>query len=100
MAKAAKLKCPKCDRTFSMPAHLARHKNAAHASKARKKAAKKKALRKKARRGRTAKRAGRPKGIAARLGLQNLTIEELGQLITAARAEARQKMAALQKALK
>ena len=29
MAKGA-IKCPKCDRTFSMPAHLARHTNTIH----------------------------------------------------------------------
>lgn len=29
MAKK-RLKCPKCDRTFSMPAHLARHENSMH----------------------------------------------------------------------
>ena len=34
-----KLKCPKCDRRFSMPAHLARHVNAAHGSKTKKPAA-------------------------------------------------------------
>lgn len=40
MAKKT-LKCPKCDRKFSMAAHLARHKSAAHGS-GKKKTAKKK----------------------------------------------------------
>ncbi len=51
MAKK-KFKCPKCDRSFSMAAHLARHANTIHAS------------------GRGRKRTGRPgkKRKAARLG--------------------------------
>ena len=40
MAKG-EFKCSKCDRTFSMAAHLARHKNTIHAAKTRKKSAKK-----------------------------------------------------------
>lgn len=36
-----KFKCPKCDRSFSMAAHLARHKNTTHATGTRKKATKK-----------------------------------------------------------
>lgn len=43
MAKKT-IKCPKCDRKFSMAAHLARHKSAAHGS-GKKKAAKKKTRR-------------------------------------------------------
>ena len=45
MAKKT-LKCPKCDRMFSMQAHLARHVSAAH-SKKKKKAKKKTAKRRK-----------------------------------------------------
>ena len=44
MAKAA-FKCPKCDRSFSMKAHLARHTNTIHASPKRRKAAAKKRAR-------------------------------------------------------
>ncbi len=55
---AAKLlKCPKCERTFSMPAHLARHVNAIHAAKSRKRKAAKRPRKSKAKR-----RVGRPKG--------------------------------------
>ena len=138
MAKVAKgkFKCPRCDRTFSMAAHLARHKNTIHAPKTARKAGKKKARpKKKVRRRRavkqagrvvkrprrTAKRAGRPvrrtrrtvkrgrrsvkrvgrpRGIAGRLSLRALTLEQLGELITAARAQARRKMAELRKTLK
>ncbi|MHC4065769.1 MAG: HTH domain-containing protein [Planctomycetota bacterium] len=57
MAKG-KFKCSKCDRTFAMAAHLARHVSTTHAAKGRKKTAKKKARRRKAKR-----RVGRPKGV-------------------------------------
>ena len=40
MAKK-KLKCSKCDRTFSLPAHLARHVNTTHGKSTKKKVAKK-----------------------------------------------------------
>ena len=42
MAKRRKFKCSKCDRRFSMAAHLARHLNTMHASKKAKAAQKKK----------------------------------------------------------
>lgn len=55
MAKAT-FKCSKCDRSFSMKAHLARHMNAIHASPTRVKAAARKRL------GRVGKkRVGRPR---------------------------------------
>lgn len=41
------LKCPKCDRSFSMAAHLARHVNATHARKTAKRVAKKRKAAKK-----------------------------------------------------
>ncbi len=56
MAKG-KFKCSKCDRSFSMAAHLARHKSTIHAPNGRKKAAKKKTRKRKAKR-----KVGRPKG--------------------------------------
>lgn len=50
MAKATtrRFKCSKCDRTFAMAAHLARHQNTTHAAKTRTKTVKKKAAKKKA----------------------------------------------------
>ena len=62
----AKYKCSRCDRTFSMPAHLARHKNTIHAMGARKKKVKGKVGRPK---GTTAKKLGRPKMRVARTGM-------------------------------
>ena len=41
-AKARKFKCSKCDRTFSMAAHLARHQNTTHGAKPKRKIARKK----------------------------------------------------------
>ncbi len=57
MAKG-KFQCSKCDRTFSMAAHLARHTSTIHATKARKKTAKKRTRKRKAKR-----KVGRPKGV-------------------------------------
>jgi uncharacterized C2H2 Zn-finger protein len=70
MARIRKFKCPKCDRTFSMAAHLARHMNTIHASKARKKVAKKKVARKrrvKRARRRAPRMAARPRAGRPRL---------------------------------
>ena len=91
-----KFKCPKCDRSFSMPGHLGRHMTATHGTKKRKKAAKK-AKKRSVRRKK--KRAGRPKGVASRLGLGSMSLEELTQVIEAARAEARRKLAALEESI-
>ncbi len=65
MAKYKKIKCPKCDRRFSMAAHLARHLGTIHKRKAKKRVAKKRtsAKRKAGRpKGAVKKRRGRPKG--------------------------------------
>lgn len=62
MAKG-EFKCPRCDRTFSMAAHLARHNSTTHAPKGRKKRAKKKTRRRKAKR-----KVGRPKGTKKKAG--------------------------------
>ncbi len=45
------------------------------------------------------KRAGRPKGVASRLGLGSMSLEELTQVIDAARAEARQRLADLEESI-
>lgn len=68
-----KYKCSKCDRTFTMPAHLARHKNTIHSMGSRKKTAAMKVAKTRAKVGRpkrvSAKRVGRPKGRVARRGV-------------------------------
>ncbi len=90
-------KCPKCDRSFSMAGHLGRHMSASHGRKKRKKAAKK-AKRRSAKR-RKKRRAGRPKGVAARIGLKDMSLEQLSQVIDTARAEARRKIVELEEAI-
>lgn len=57
MAKQS-FKCPKCDRSFSMAAHLGRHKNTIHGPKGGRKAQAKAASRARTRKGKR----GRPKG--------------------------------------
>ena len=115
----AKYECRKCKRTFSMAAHLARHNSTIHGIK-KKKTAKKKAARRGrppkkvgarrgrppkktgARRGRPPKRVGakrgRPKGVTTRFNLRELNLNQLSELIDAARQAARQKLAELQAA--
>ncbi len=108
MAKA-KYVCRKCKRKFSMAAHLARHNSTIHGSKKKKKATKKKAARRGrppkavgARRGRPPKKVGakrgRPKGATTRFKLRELSLDQLSELILAARQAARQKLAELQAA--
>ena len=71
MAKKS-LKCPKCDRTFSMPAHLARHTSTIHGVRARPKAAGKRRPKVT-----TRGRAGRPKTPARRgVGRPKFTVGE------------------------
>lgn len=69
MAKG-KYRCSRCDRTFSMPAHLARHKNTIHAAGRRKKIAARKTARTKVGRPKSMgiRKVGRPKLRAARTG--------------------------------
>ena len=89
-------RCSKCDRSFKMAGHLARHLSATHGAK---KKTKNRATAKKAkRRGkkRTMKKAGRPKGSASRFGLKKMSLERLTQLIDAARGEARSRLAEIE----
>lgn len=94
----AKLKCSRCDRTFSMPAHLARHMSASHGAKKKRASAKKAKRRGRPPGKRTGKaargRRGRPSGLIARLGLRNLSLEQLSEVIAAARSEAHRMIAA------
>ncbi len=91
-------KCKKCDRTFTRPGPFAWHMQSMHGAKKKKKTATaKKAKRRTVRRKK--KRAGRPKGVASRLGLGGMSLEQLSQVIDAARAEARRKLVALEEAI-
>ena len=66
-----RFKCSKCDRTFSMAAHLARHENTIHRAGARKKTAAWKVAGLKG-------RVGRPKGGAAKRGRPKLSVARRG----------------------
>ncbi len=87
-------KCSKCDRSFKMAGHLARHLSATHGKKTKKKTTVKKAKRRGKKR--TMKRAGRPKGSASRFGLKTMSLERLTELIDAARGEARSRLAEIE----
>ena len=87
-------KCSKCDRSFKMAGHLARHQSATHGMKTKKKATAKKA--KQRGKKRTMKKLGRPKGAASRLGLKSMSLEQLMQLIDAARGEARRRLSEIE----
>ncbi len=87
-------KCSKCDRSFKMAGHLARHLSATHGKKTKKKATAKKAKRRGKKR--TMKKAGRPKGSTSRFGLKAMSLERLTELIDAARGEARSRLAEIE----
>lgn len=93
---AKSFKCTKCSRSFGMAAHLARHMSTIHGAKGKKKAAK---------RSGKGKRRGRPKGSGrqvrsvAGIRLGDLSLDELGRLIGAARAEARTKIAQFEESI-
>ncbi len=88
-------KCSKCDRSFKMAGHLARHESATHGKKTKKKTT---TVKKAKRRGkkRTMKKAGRPKGSTSRFGLKAMSLERLTELIDAARGEARSRLAEIE----
>jgi hypothetical protein len=101
MAKKS-FKCSKCDKSFSMAAHLGRHTSTIHASPQQKAAARRSKAKKskktgmaKRTQGVAAKPIGRPKGIATRFGLKGMGVDQLAEVITAARAEARRRIAQL-----
>ncbi len=82
-----KYKCTKCDRSFSMAGHLGRHMSTIHAAPGAKKARKVK--------GRRRSGAGRPTGLTTRLGLRDMSLDQLKEVIDAARDQGRVKMAEL-----
>ena len=88
---AQRFTCARCKRTFSMAAHLARHKAAMHGAKSKKKT--------KAPRAQAAPkgRRGRPTAMASRLS--GLSLDELVRLADEAHAMARSRLAALQRSI-
>ena len=88
---------------------MARHNSTIHGSKKKKKATRKKSARRGrppkktgVRRGRPPKKVGakrgRPKGVTTRFSLRELSLDQLSELILAAREAARQKLAELEAA--
>ncbi len=87
MAKQKKLKCSKCDRRFSMPAHLARHMNTTHEGGKRKVGMTRKGRK-------PGRRPGRPTGKRTGLALAGLSLTELCRMIEMARSEAMRRIEA------
>jgi len=97
--KAAKFKCAKCGKEFGMAMHLGRHMTTIHgrAPKAGKAAKPKKPKRAGARKGR---RVGRPPGVVGRLGLRNMSVDQLLEVIAAAKDEVTKRIADIQDAIR
>ncbi|MGB9623771.1 MAG: hypothetical protein ACPMAQ_02825 [Phycisphaerae bacterium] len=90
-------KCAKCGQSFKLAMHLGRHLSAKHNVPPVSKARSKKRLPLTAQ---PALRRGRPGGIAGRLGLHNLTLEQLVEAIAAAKEEAARRLAAFQEMMR
>ena len=86
MAKQKRIKCSKCDRRFSMQAHLARHMNTKHGTGVRKAVP--------ARKGRKVRRRSMPATAMGTVNLDfaGLSLTQLCTLIDLARAEAKQRL--------
>ncbi len=89
--KAGKFKCERCGKTFGMAMHLGRHMATTHGQRP-KKAAK--------RAGRKGKRGGRPRGVVGRLGLRGMSLDQLVEVIAAAKQQAAGRLAELQEAIR
>ena len=97
--KAAKSKCEKCGKTFALPMHLGRHMTTIHGQAA--KSAKLPKAKKAARFGaRKRGRIGRPPGVVGRLGLRSMSLDQLVQVIFAAKEEAEHRIGEIQKQLR
>src|SRR5262245_7360425 len=92
MALTKTIKCPKCNRKFSMPGHLARHMSAIHGI------SKKRKLKSSAKRGR---KPGRPAGSYTQMTMRrmpskhllgSMSLDQLNDLINRAREAARKQL--------
>jgi ribosomal protein S14 len=99
--KAAKYKCEKCGKEFAMAMHLGRHMTTIHgqAAKAAKAAKAVRPQRTAAAGTRSGRRIGRPAGFIRRMGLKDMSLEQLIEVIAAAKEEAGQRIAAFQEAI-
>lgn len=82
--KAAKIKCEKCGKEFGIAMHLGRHMTTIHGQSPKVAMPKKAAKRAARKRGRV----GRPPGVVGRLGLRALSLDQLVDVIQAAKQEA------------
>ena len=89
--KATTFKCKKCGKKFAMAMHLGRHMATMHGQRP------KKAAKRAARKGR---RGGRPPGVVGRLGLRGMSLDQLVQVIAAAKQEAASRLTELQEAIR
>ena len=87
-----KFRCSRCKRTFSMAAHLARHKNTKHGTPG------KKAAKKKTRKSKGKRRVGRPKKRMSVAGLRSSMRTHLSDL-TRRRAGLDAEIAAIETAM-
>lgn len=101
--KAAKFKCEKCGKGFGMAMHLGRHMTTIHGQAPAKPAspAKATAPTKPAKvRGPKARPIGRPPGVVGRLGLRNMSLEQLVEVISAVKDEATRRIAEIQEVIR
>ncbi len=94
--KKTRFTCSKCGKTFGMAMHLGRHMATIHGKSPAKSARGPKPPKGAAR---TARPAGRPAGAAGRFGLRNMSLEQLIDVIAAAREEANGRIAEIQAAI-
>lgn len=94
--KAALFKCEKCGKKFTMAMHLGRHMTTTH-GKTSKATKPKKASKVGARKSR---RVGRPPGFVSRLGLRDMSLDQLVEVVAAAKEEAGSRIAELQGVLR
>ncbi len=98
--RKSKFTCPKCGQSFGLAMHLGRHLSAIHGqvrAKSRKGVRGPKPGRRGGRRGRPV---GRPAGAGGRLGLRNMSLEQLVEVISAAKDEAGRRIAEFQEAMR
>ena len=95
-------RCDACNRTFTLPAHLARHMSAIHGKRRKPNGRRGRPMARRVGRPRkvggyraTRSRVGRPPGVVGVMKLARMSLEQLGSLIDAARVEARQRISEL-----
>jgi hypothetical protein len=96
--KAAEFKCEKCGKAFSMAMHLGRHMTTTHGEKP--KTTKPARAKKPGKARRKGKRVGRPSGVIARLGLKSMSLDQLIEVIAAAKAEASARLTDMMEAVR